>query len=79
MSTPITYGMDAVPDTAARAAGRFQRALERFMAAREAQASRRVLDYLSALPDEQLAALGYTEAQIRQIRVEHRLPDRADF
>lgn len=74
MSTPITYGMEAVPNTSSRAAGRFQRALERFIEAREAQGRRRVLDYLITLSDERLAGLGYTDEQIRQIRFERKLP-----
>ncbi len=76
MSTPITYLMDAVPDNSARAASRFRHALERFIAAREAQGSRRVLHYLRTLTDDRLAALGFTDEQIRQIQVERRLPER---
>jgi len=75
MSTPITYGMDAVPNTSARATGRFKRALERFIDAREEQGRRRVLGYLAMLRDERLAELGYTDEQIRQIRIERRLPN----
>jgi hypothetical protein len=66
--------MEAVPNTSTRAAGRFQRALERFIEAREAQGRRRVLDYLITLSDERLAGLGYTDEQIRQIRFERKLP-----
>jgi len=75
MSTPITYGMEAVPNPSVRAAGRFQRALERFIEARAEQGRRRVLAYVSTLSDERLTELGYTDEQIRQIRVERKLPE----
>lgn len=79
MSTQIAYGVDAIPETRTEAkpksAGWLQRVFDRLLAAREAQAHRYLVDYLSAMSDARLAELGYTEEQIRKIRAERRLPE----
>lgn len=79
MSTPITYNVNTIPETR-RGTDRkepnwLQRVFDRLLAAREAQTERYLVDYLSALSNARLAELGYTEEQIRQIRVERQLPD----
>lgn len=77
MSTPITYSIDAIPRSKTESPskpGWLRRAFDRLLAAREAQAHRYIVDYLSKLSNERLAELGYTDEQIRQIRVERRLP-----
>lgn len=78
MSTPITYTIDAVPRSRAEAPskpGWLRRAFYGLLAAREAQAHRYIVDYLSRLSNERLAELGYTDEQIRLLRVEGRLPE----
>jgi len=79
MSTQIAYGVDAIPEarseTKPRSASWVQRVFDRLAASREAQANRYLVDYLSAMSDERLAELGYTDAQIRCIRTERRLPE----
>lgn len=79
MSTQVAYGVDAIPETRTAAkpksASLLQRVFDRLLAAREAQANRYLVDYLSALSDARLAELGYTDHQIRQIRSDRRLPE----
>jgi len=79
MSTPITYNVNTIPETRRETERKgtswLQRVFDRLLAAREAQVERYLVDYLSSLSNERLADLGYTEEQIRQIRVERRLPD----
>lgn len=77
MSTPITYGINAIPEARnkARSAGWLQRVFDRLAASREAQATRYLVDYLSTMSDARLAELGYTDVQIRYMRTERRLPE----
>jgi len=77
MSTEIAYDVHSIPQSTsekARSAGWLQRVYNRLLAAREAQATRYLVNYLSGLSDSRLAELGYTDEQIRQIRKERRLP-----
>ncbi len=72
MSTQsTTYGV-AVPDTTE--GSWFKRAFDRMLAAGEAQGQRRVVNYLAMQSDRRLKEIGYTDAQIRQIRVDRILP-----
>lgn len=69
MSTPITYGSEAVPFEAARTQpSLFRRIFRALMAAREAQALRYVSGHLNQLSDEQLRKFGMTDAEIRDVR-----------
>lgn len=77
MSTPIAYGVDAVPEVRTKSSGFLTRIFDRLTAAREAQAERYLVNYLSALSDSRLEELGYTDAQIREIRINRRLPELA--
>ncbi len=77
MSTPITYTIGNVPVSRAKSKGLIQRLFDRLLAAREAQAHRYLVDYLSAMSDARLIELGYTASQIEQIKVERRLPELA--
>lgn len=77
MSTPITYSIGNVPESRTKSGGWVQRVFDRLLAARETQAHRYLVDYLAGLSDARLTDLGYTGEQIRQIRVERRLPERA--
>ena len=74
MSTPITYGVDAIPETRAKSTGFLAGFFARLIASREAQAQRYLVNYLSSLSDERLQDLGYTDAQIRKLRIERQLP-----
>jgi hypothetical protein len=74
MSNPATtYGVAAVSDTA-RQPNWLYRVFERLFRARELQAERLVVNYLAGLTNARLAEIGYTPAQIRQIRLERKLP-----
>lgn len=79
MSTQIAYGVDAIPETRneskPKTAGWIERVFDRLAASRQAQANRYLVTYLSAMSDERLADLGYTDEQIRCIRTEGRMPD----
>ncbi|MGB3719818.1 MAG: hypothetical protein WBB38_09560 [Hyphomicrobiaceae bacterium] len=78
MSTPMTYAVNTIPSTRrapAQSKSWIQRAFDRLLSARHAQAERYLVDYLSALSDERLRELGYGDEEIRQIRVERRLPE----
>ncbi len=77
MSTPTTYTIADTPMSRGKSNGLLQRMFDRLLAAREAQAHRYLVDYLSAMSDARLAELGYTDEQIRQIRMERRLPELA--
>jgi len=77
MSTPITYDIGTLPRSRTETQsekGWFRRALDRLMAARQAQAERLIVDSLNRMSDERLAEYGYTKDQIRMIRVDRRLP-----
>ncbi|MFO7298280.1 MAG: hypothetical protein DIU57_007555 [Pseudomonadota bacterium] len=77
MSTEIAYDVRAIPQSTSekgKSTGWLQRIYNRLLAAREAQATRYLLDYLSGLSDTRLAELGYTDEQIQQIR-KGRLPN----
>ena len=78
MSTPIAYGLEAIPQTSTKSAGWLKRAYDRLLAARERQATMYVVNYLAALTDNRLAEMGYTAEQIRAIRVDRKLPQLAD-
>lgn len=81
MSTPMTCAVNTIPSTrraSAQSKSWIQRAFDRLFAGRQAQAERYLVDYLSALSNERLAELGYSEEEIRQIRVERRLPQSAN-
>lgn len=77
MSTPTTYTIADTPMSRGKSNGLLQRLFDRLLAAREAQAHRYLVDCLSNMSDARLAALGYTDEQIRQIRIERRLPELA--
>ncbi len=73
MSTQsTTYGI-AVPE-ATEGSTWFKRAFDRMLAAGEAQGQRRVVNYLAMQSDRRLKEIGYTDAQIHQIRVDRILP-----
>ena len=74
MSTPITYGLEAIPATPVKPAGWLARAFDRLVAAREQQAKAYIVNYLGSLSDSRLTELGYTAKQIHEIRVERELP-----
>lgn len=76
MSTPITYDINTVPESRPKSRGLLARFLERLIAAREAQAKRYLVNYLSLMSDERLRDLGYSDQQIRELRVERRLPEK---
>jgi uncharacterized protein YjiS (DUF1127 family) len=48
--------------------------LRRLLAARQAQADRRVKAYLASLGDEQLKDLGFSAAEIRDLKSRHHGP-----
>jgi hypothetical protein len=75
MSTQITtFGVDAIADTSSKRPGLFQRIWAKLLAAGEAHGQRRLVNYFASLPASRLEEIGYTKAQIRQIRVERTLP-----
>lgn len=57
-----------------RLAAAFAALGERFVAAQQARADRLVRPYLARVPDADLAALGFTAAEITAIRKERHLP-----
>lgn len=75
MSTQITtFGVDAVADTSSERSGIVRRIWNKLLAAGEAQGQRRLVNYLASLSDYRLQELGYTKAQIHEIRVQRTLP-----
>ncbi len=74
MSTQITTYGDAVIASSSKRPSVFRRAWDSLVAAGEAQGQRRVVNYLASLSDHRLGQLGYSKAQIHEIRVLRTLP-----
>jgi len=75
MSTQITtYGVDAIVEPTSKRPSLLRRVWNSLVAAGEAQGQRRVVNYLAGLSDFRLGQLGYTKAQIHEIRVLRKLP-----
>lgn len=74
MSTPVTTYGAAIPETVSTRPSWFKRVWDRLIAIGEAQGHRRVVNYLAAQSDYRLAELGYSKAQIHEIRVLRTLP-----
>jgi uncharacterized protein YjiS (DUF1127 family) len=72
MSTNTTCAADF--DPAEKRAGFFRRALEAVIAARQAEACRQVAGFLANQSDARLKDLGFTDAQIREVRQQGRPP-----
>jgi uncharacterized protein YjiS (DUF1127 family) len=68
MSTPSAVGSDAGLIGVEPRPSLFTRFLHAMMKARQEQARRYVKAYLARCSDEQLKSMGYTEAEIRQVR-----------
>ena len=75
MSTPTTTSdTPAVVSVAGKRVGLFKRALDAVVAARQAEACRQVAGFLANQSDARLKDLGFTDAQIREVRQNGRLP-----
>jgi hypothetical protein len=72
MSTHTTCSADF--DPVEKRAGFFKRALEAVIAARQAEACRQIAGFLASQSDARLKDLGFTDAQIREVRQQGRLP-----
>ena len=75
MSTQtITSGPHAATGGGKKHRGLFKRMLDAVFAARQAEAARQVAGFLANQSDTRLRDLGFTDAQIRELRQRGRIP-----